>query len=85
MRGLIPLMLAIVQPIAPLCFLKTLNNSSSLFGTNEKLIPTGDVLFFPKNAYLSVDGNDFNSKIGGCTMDGKIFFSCGGNFSNVRV
>ena len=46
---------------------------------------TKNVWLSPENTYLSVDGNGFNSKVGGCTVDGKILFCCGGNFSNLGV
>ena len=64
-KGLIPLISAIVHPIA---VLRVLNISNSLFSysnSKEEDIITGKVSSPPKNAYLRYDGKGFNSSLGG--------------------
>ena len=69
-KGLIPLISAIVHHIA---FLWVLNVSNSLFSysdSKEEDMITEKVSSTPKNAYLRCDGKGFNSSLGGLSSEG---------------
>ena len=82
-KGLIPLISAIVHPIAVLWVLNISNNLFSCSDSKEEDMITGKVSSTPKNAYLICDGKGFNSSLGGLSSEGNTLSSIGGNGSNL--
>ena len=64
-KGLIPLIFAIVHPIEVLWVLSISNNLFSYSDSKEEDMITGKISSTPKNAYLRCDGKGFNSSLGG--------------------
>ena len=82
-KELIPLISAIVHPMAVLW---VPNISKSLFSYSdlkrEDMI-IGKVSSTLRNAYLRCDGKGFNSSLGGFCFEGNTLSSIGGNVSNL--
>ena len=62
-KGLIPLIYAIVHPIAVLWVLKIFNSLFSCSDSKEEDMITGKVSSTPRNSYLRCDGKGFNSSL----------------------
>ena len=74
-----PLISAIVHPIAVLWVLNISNNLFSCFDSKEEDMITGKVSSNPKNAYFRCDGKGFNSSLGGLSYEGNTMSSIGGS------
>ena len=73
--GLIPLISAMVHPIASLCSFRIPNNLPFCSRSREEEMIIGRVSDSPKNAYSRVSGSALSSNFGGVSVDGLIFFS----------
>ena len=69
MEELIPLISAMVQPIA-LRFSLRISNNSSCLGFRSDATITGKIFAEPKYVYLRCLGRGFNSNLGASSIDG---------------
>ena len=72
--GLIPLISAMVHPIASLCSFRIPNNLPFGSRSRDEEIIIGRVSDSPKHAYSRVSGSILSFNFGGVSADGLIFF-----------
>ena len=72
MAGIIPLIYEILHHIASLCFLSTLNNSSSCDKVKLEAIMTGRESLGPRKVYLRVSGRGLSSNSSGFDSTGSL-------------